>query len=146
MKPGSAHVTRWSVSVVSIVWILCAAACSTEEKSPTEKVPPTPRMPAGWTVVNYATFAGTDLAAISQSVGARLTALRNTTFEVDGMRVQVNVLVALDDENADAVVKKLSASKPAEFLLRKGLTVYEFVCKNDAIPHARAGRKHLASQ
>ena len=33
--------------------------------------------------------------------------------------------------------------KPAEFFLRQGLIIYEFVGTNDVIPDIRAGRAHL---
>jgi hypothetical protein len=100
-------------------------------------------MPSGWEVVGDLLITGTELAAMEQNLGAKLTGVRNTTFEVSGKRVKVNTLIAA---NAAAVVTKISAIKPIEFLLRKGLYVYEFVCKNDAIPQAREGRKHLAGQ
>ena len=81
---------------------------------------------------------------MEQKLGAKLTGLRNTMFDVGGKRVKVNTLVASDATSAQALMTNLGTTKPEEFLLRVGLYIYEFVCTNDAIPDARVGKKHLA--
>lgn len=141
-------------ATVAFVLMLSVPACSPEatspEKTPPTKnaapqdpTPPTPKMPAGWKVVEDHLFTGADLAPIAQNLGVELTGLRNTTFDVGGKPVKVNTLVAADPANAVATMTSMGDKKPVEFLLRKGLYIYEFVCKDDAIPHVREGKKHL---
>lgn len=133
-----------AVAVASVL-MLSVPACSTDEKTAPEK-PPTPKMPAGCEVVEDHLITGADLASVEQKLGVKLTGLRNTMFEVDGKWVKVNTLVASDTTNAEAVMAKIGDMKPIEFLVRKGLYVYEFVCQDDAIPQQREGREHLAGK
>lgn len=118
----------------------------TKDDAPQDPTPPTPKMPAGWKVVEDHLFTGADLTSIAQNLGVELTGLRNTMFDVGGKPVKVNTLVAADATNAAATMTSMGDKKPVEFLLRKGLYIHEFVCKDDAIPHVREGKKHLAGK
>ncbi len=103
-------------------------------------------MPAGWRVISDTDFAAADIAPVAQKLGTEISALRNTVYHVDTKQVKVNTLVVPDAESATALMTKLGSIKPAQFLLRKDLLIYEFVCKDDAIPLVAEGRKHLESQ
>jgi hypothetical protein len=123
---------------------LISAVAARSESTTASQTPPAPDMPSGWEVVSDASFAPEDIQPVAKKLGADVSALRNTVYEVDGKRIQLNLIVAPDDENASRILEALRGLKPEEFLLRKGLTVYEFVGKNEAIPEMRAGRAHLA--
>ena len=103
-------------------------------------------MPAGWRVISDTDFAAADIAPVAQKLGTEISALRNTVYRVETKQVKVNTLVVPDAESAAALMTKLGSIKPAQFLLRKDLLIYEFVCQDDAIPLVAEGRKHLESQ
>ena len=85
------------------------------------------------------------VASIAEKLGAEIESLRHTTYDVDGKRVQLNVIVTPDSENAEKLMAKLKSMKSDVGLLRKNLTIYEFVGKNDVLPIIAEGRKHLDS-
>ena len=114
--------------------------------APAERDGMAPRMPKGWAIVQDDAIVGPELARIEGQLCAKLKTLRNTVYQVNDNRVQINMLIAVDAESAEAATTFLTSLKPSEFVLRKDLTIYEFVCTNAAIPDARAGRQHLAAQ
>jgi hypothetical protein len=65
---------------------------------------------------------------------------------VNGKHVQINVIIIPDPGNARKLMTKLRSMKAEEVLLRKGLTVHEFVGQNDVLPAIAEGRKHLDSR
>lgn len=83
---------------------------------------------------------------MGSKLGADLSSVRNTVYEVNGKRVQINVIITPDPENAEKLISKLRSMKSEEALLRKGLTVYEFVGRNDVLPIISEGRKYLDSK
>ncbi len=107
--------------------------------------PPAPNMPAHWQVVSDFKVPAAQVTTISQKLGADLTSVRNTLYLVNGKRVQINVIVTVNAENAEKLMKTLSPMKVKEALLRKGRTVYEFVGPNEVLPLIKKGRAHLAS-
>lgn len=140
-----------AVPVLAILmWMVpaCSPEVPVSEGNPTQAdaTPSTPKMPSGWKVTADHLFTDAELTAVAQRLGGKLTGLRNTTFEVDGKSVKVNTIIASDATSADAVMARLGAMKPIEFMVRRGLCIYEFVCANDAIPQVREGRKHLVEQ
>ena len=83
---------------------------------------------------------------MSKKLGADLSGVRNTVYDVQGKRVQINVIVTPDSGNAEKLITKLRSMKVEEALLRKDLIVYEFVGKNDVLPQIAEGRRHLDSK
>ena len=75
-----------------------------------------------------------------------LSSVRNTVYDVDGKRVQINIIVTPDAGNAEKLKTKLRSMKAEQALLRKNLTIYEFVGHNDVLPLIAEGRKHLDSR
>ena len=72
-----------------------------------------------------------------------MEALRNTIYDVNGKRVQLNILVATDESNADKIMASIRKMKSDIALLRNGVVIYEFVGKNDVLPDIRAGKAHI---
>ena len=79
-------------------------------------------------------------------LGAAITALRNTTYEVGGSAFKLNTIVAESPADADEIMRALAKMKPTEWFLRRGLVIYEFVGPNDVIPEMRKGRALLAAR
>ncbi len=108
--------------------------------------PPTPSMPAHWSVISDINFAAADIRPVSASLGAQVSALRNTTYRVGGGRVKLNTIVAATPADADKIMQALGKMKPPEWFMRRGLLIYEFVGGNDTIPEMRKGRSLLAKR
>jgi hypothetical protein len=102
-----------------------------------------PEMPEHWIVISDFQVPVEQVKSISGKLGADLSAVRNTVYNVNGKRVQINVIVTPDSSNAEKLMSKLKAMKAEEALLRKDLIVYEFVGQNDVLPLISEGRKHL---
>ena len=115
------------------------------ESSDDGKVPQAPEMPAHWKVTSDVQVPAAQVKAMEMKLGADLTGVRNTIYDVKGKRVQINVLVTTDPENAEKLMTKLRTMKSDVALLRKGLIIYEFVGQNEALPAIAEGRKHLDS-
>jgi hypothetical protein len=107
-----------------------------------------PAAPAfdGWTVKSDNVVPAKDIAPIAKRLGANITALRNTVYDVAGKRIQINVIVVADASDGDKVVASLTQMKPAWSVLRRGTTIYEFVGQNDAIDLMKKAREQLASR
>jgi hypothetical protein len=100
-------------------------------------------MPSSWKVVSDVSFSASEIKPVATRLGGAIAALRNTIYVVDGKRVQLNTILATDEENADEIMNSLRSIKSEAGLLRKGLIIYEFVGPNDVLPQIRAGRAHL---
>ena len=102
-----------------------------------------PKMPPHWRVMTDFQVPADQVKTMSNRLGANLVGVRNTVYDVDGKRVQINTIVTLDAENAEKLIIKLRTMKAEETLLQKGLTIYEFVGQNDALSWIAEGRQHL---
>jgi len=100
-------------------------------------------MPAHWTVVSDENFAAVDIAPVAASLGAEVSALRNTTYDVGGKPVKLNTIVAATATDADAIMAALGKMKPEEWFIQSGLIIYEFVGADDVQSEMRAGRTLL---
>ncbi len=121
------------------------AACSQTNTASGAGAPPTPAMPAHWKVISDIDFAAADIQPVARNLGAAVSALRNTTYDVGGKQVKLNTIVAATPTDADSIVAALRKMKLEEWFLRRGLLVYEFVGSNATIPDMREGRALLAS-
>lgn len=132
------------VSLVCIaISLATAVGCSERQQAFPSEAPAAPSMPGDWKLISDLTFPAAQIEPIAEKLGGEIAALRNTVYEVNGKRVQLNTLLAADAANADAIMRSLRGMKPEEFLLRKGLILYEFVGKNEAQPEMFAGRAHI---
>jgi hypothetical protein len=100
-------------------------------------------MPAHWEVAFDFQVPVEQVKAMSEKLGADLTSVRNTAYDVNGKRVQVNAIITPDSGSAEKLMTALRSMKTEEALLRKGLTIYEFVGQNDVLPAIAEGRAHL---
>ena len=127
--------------------VFCLGACSPNNgTSQTGEALPAPEMPAHWTVASDFQVPVEQVQAMGKKLGADLSGVRNTVYDVEGKRVQINVIVTPDSGNAEMLMTKLRSMKAEEALLRKDLIVYEFVGKNDVLPQIAEGRSHLDSR
>jgi len=128
-----------------ITWLAAGVLSCWMAASASTQAPPAPEMPANWRVVSDFDVPVDQVEQIAQNLGASISSLRNTLFDVNGLSVQLNVIIAPDRANADKLMAKLRTMKSDLALLQKGLVVYEFVGQNDVLPLIAEGRKHLAS-
>jgi hypothetical protein len=108
--------------------------------------PPAPDMPPDWKVTADFEVPPKQVETIEDKLDVKLSSVRNTIYDVNGKKVQLNVIITPDPANADKLMAKLREMKGEIALLRKELTVYEFVGTNDVLPIIAAGRKHLESK
>jgi hypothetical protein len=102
-----------------------------------------PAMPAHWKITSDMSFSAADIEPVAARLGGAIAALRNTVYDVEGKRVQLNTIVATDKANADKIIASLRKMKSEESLFQRGLTIYEFVGPNDVLPQIRAGKAYL---
>ena len=110
------------------------------------QVAPIPKMPAHWIVISDFQVPAEQVQSMSGKLGAELSSVRNTVYDVNGKRVQINVIATPDNSSAEKLMATLRSIKAQEALLRKGLIVYEFVGQNDVLALIAEGREHLDSR
>ncbi len=134
------------IRLAALGMFCCSMACSSMNAKTLEPAPPAPEMPADWKVVTDFEVPPKQVESIEESLGVELSSVRNTIYNVNGKKVQLNVIITPDAANADELMEKLREMKAEVALLRKNLTVYEFVGQNDVLPIIAEGRKHLDSK
>jgi hypothetical protein len=132
--------------VVFLAFVLFLSACSDEQTPPPGETARAPEMPPHWEVTSDFLVPADQLRTMRQKLGADISSVRNTIYDVKGQRVQINVIVAPDAVNAEKVMKKLRSMKSEEALLRRDLTIYEFVGENDVLPLIAEGRNHIETK
>jgi hypothetical protein len=126
---------------MTVLWIGVCFLCSVNAIG--GEVPQKPNMPSHWKVVSDFQVPAEQVKTMSTKLGADLTGVRNTVYDVNGKRVQINVIITPDPWNAEKLMTKLRSMKAEEALLQKELIVYEFVGKNEVLNLIAEGRKHL---
>jgi hypothetical protein len=101
-------------------------------------------MPSEWKVVDDFVVSAAELKQFSSTMKADLVGVRNTSFDVEGLRVQVNTLVAASATDAERVMSYMKGIKSEQALFIRGTTVYEFVGKSDVNHLIPVGRQHLS--
>ena len=120
-----------------------ALACDRVTGSASAAAPPTPAMPSHWKVTSDIDFAAADIEPVAQKLGGKVSALRNTTYDVGGKLVKLNTIVGATDADADSIMEALRGMKSEEAFVRRDRIIYEFVGANDVLPEIRAGRALL---
>ena len=133
-----------SLTSLLLAFVL-ALACSRTDASADALAPPTPAMPSHWRVISDISYTAADIRPVSASLGAKVSALRNTTYSAGGPKIKLNTIVAATPADADSIMRALGNMKPEEWFLRRGLLIYEFVGSNDAIPEMRKARDLLVA-
>ncbi len=141
-----------------LVFVLLLPACPREKDGSGEEslqappppsmpesvqAPPAPSMPDGWEVRSDEVIPRDAVEGVEQRLGGGIAALRNTVYDVDGRRVQLNVILAAGDQDASRIMEALRAMKTEEALLRHDRTIYEFMGDDEVLPAIRQGRAHL---
>ena len=80
-----------------VITLAFALACDRMTGSASAAAPPTPAMPSHWKVTSDIDFAAADIAPVAQKLGGKVSALRNTTYDVGGKQVKLNTIVAASD-------------------------------------------------
>ena len=131
----------FSLAII-LAWVL---ACDRTTGSASAAAPPTPAMPSHWKLISDIDFAAADIEPVARRLGAKIAALRNTTYDVGGKQVKLNTIVAATEADADSIVRALQGMKSEEAFVRRGRIIYEFVGANDVLPEIRDGRALLLS-
>jgi hypothetical protein len=105
---------------------------------------PTPQMPSEWKVVEDFLVTASELKQFSSKMNADLLGVRNTSFDVQGLRVKVNTVVAASPADAEDVMDYMKSIKSEQALLLRGSTVYEFVGTKEINHLIPVGREHLS--
>lgn len=104
---------------------------------------PKPEMPAHWKIISNFQVPTEQVKNMSIKLDAELSSVRNIVYDVNGKRVQINVIVTPDIVNAEKLMAKLRSMKAEEAILQKGIVVYEFMGRNEVLPLIAEGRKFL---
>ena len=83
---------------------------------------------------------------IEARLGGKIKALRNVVYQVNGRKIQVNVIAARDATEADNVHRGLLKTKASWSVVRKGVVVYELVGPNEAMEDMKKARDELNTQ
>jgi hypothetical protein len=79
-------------------------------------------------------------------MNAVLLGVRNTSFEVEGLRIKVNTLIAAGPADAERAIRYLKDVKSEQALLQRGATIYEFNGTNEIDHLIPVGRQPLGAQ
>jgi hypothetical protein len=132
------------ISCSSVLFVLSlGVGCSERQAAALSDAPAAPEMPANWKVTSDFLAPSGQLGSFSEKLGGEIEHLRNTNYSVNGKSVQVNTIVARDASSADKIMASILKIKSEQAILRVGLTIYEFVGKNDVLPLIGAGKAHL---
>ncbi len=82
--------------------------------------------PAGTYIQELREVDASGRRAIGAKLGGDIVALTNAVFSVQGRRIQVNILTAPDEENAEALYRALSSFHTEPFCVQRDLVVVEF--------------------
>lgn len=108
-----------------------------------EEAPPAAAAFDGWTIKSDTVVPRKQITGIESKLGGKIKALRNVTYEVNGKKVQVNVIVPADATEADKLYGSLTKGKPEWAVARTPGAIYEFVGKNDAMEDMKKARATL---
>jgi hypothetical protein len=121
-----------------------APAAAAPATAPADALPAAPTFD-GWTIKSDKVASKKEADKIAAKLGGKITALRNTVYDVSGKKVQINVIVASDDAAADKIFASLTKKKAEWSCARKGNVLYEFVGKNDAMDEMKKAHAQLSS-
>ncbi|MCA9242722.1 MAG: transglutaminase domain-containing protein [Phycisphaerales bacterium] len=116
---------------------ICAAACFvTAAYGQVDRLDPVARkaiheLPIEWQVISSNEIDAAQVQQIGQRLGADVRGLSNAVFSVMGKRIQVNTIVCVDSQAAEAVLAGLRQSKPAFACRAVGPIAIEFVGQDD---------------
>ena len=103
-------------------------------------------MPSGWQVVEDFLADPAELSNFESQMKADLLGVRNTSYEVEGLRIKVNTIIAASPADAEQAMNFMKNLKSEQALLQKGTTLYEFVGTNEINHLIPVGKQHLESR
>ncbi len=119
-------------SALSRAAVVIALAVAPNALAADDAPPPAPTF-EGWTVKSDDVVAAAKTEQIAKKLGGKITALRNTVYDVKGEKIQVNVMTTPDAAEGDKLVAAITKNKAPWSCVRKGTTIYEFVGANSAV-------------
>jgi hypothetical protein len=92
------------------------------------------KLPALWKVRNVVEVSEDNLGQFRERLGGNITELKNYFLNANGIRIQVNVIKAGTDQDAENIYQSLMASGGTQnFYQRVGNTCIEYICPNAQI-------------
>jgi hypothetical protein len=134
---------RRSVRAAVAMALLALVVCSCD-KDPGAHPPPAPAMPAGWTVKSDAEIPRDKIYEVEYRLEGKIKALRNTVYDVNGKKVQLNTIVPASANEGDKIIRILGNLKTPDSYVRKGDVIYEFVGENDVLDQIKKAHEALA--
>ena len=129
--PWKSILTRSILAIVLVSHGSKVFAQALIETGPQE--PSLRKLPPGLAVVNSAVIPAANRDAIGAKLGGKIERLSNSTVRVHGQTIKVNVIVAADDDSADALWSALNRIKKPPSLHRQGRRIVEFVASDEAL-------------
>lgn len=121
-------------SILAVVWLASSAAAFGQARIGLRPAEPFLRNPPpGVTIVASAEIPDSGLEQIGRKLGGKIARLSNSTIQVQGRPIQVNVIVAADDVSADSLWAALIRIKQPPFLVRRGREIIEYVANDEAL-------------
>ena len=146
---NSRTILRFHAAALAAIFLAASpSACSKTSSSTTEPAgEPPPPAPAfeGWTVKTDVVIPRDQIFEPEARLEGKIKSLRNTVYEVNGKKVQVNVVVPQDSSEADKIFRILANKKPPWAYVRKGDVLYEFVGQNESMPDIQKAHDKLAA-
>ncbi len=116
--------------------------CERADEQPAVAVP-IPTMPDGWQVVEDFQVSPTQVKEFSARMDADLHGIRNTSFEVEGLRIKVNTIIAATTADAEKAMIYMKSIKSEQALLLRELTIYELVGTSEVNHLIPVAKQHL---
>ena len=101
-------------------------------------------MPAGWTVKADAEIPREKIFEVEYRLEGKIKALRNTVYDVNGKKVQLNTIVPASSNEGDKIIRILGNMKAQYAYVRKGEVIYELVGGNEATEEIKSAHDALA--
>jgi hypothetical protein len=100
-------------------------------------------LPAGLTLQSTVEVDPERTKAIGQKLGGRVSRLTNSVLRVHGRTIQINIITAADESDAEIIHSSLSRIKSYPFCFMKGRLVIEYVGRNVDIALAKKASYEL---
>ena len=143
-------ILRFHAAALAAMFLAASpSACSKTSGNTTEPAaeppPPAPTF-EGWTVKADVVIPRGQIFEAETRLEGKIKSLRNTVYEVNGKKVQINVVVPQDSSEADKIFRILANKKPPWAYVRKGDVLYEFVGQNESMPDIQKAHDKLAAR
>ena len=137
---------RTGTALLAISLLAAAPSACSKSSSAPAKASAEAAAPAfdGWIVKTDAAVPREKIGEVEARLEGKIKSLRNVVYEVNGKKIQVNVIVPRDPMEADNIYRVLTNMKPAWATVRKGDVVYEFVGQNEAMDDIKKAHDKLA--